>query len=699
MMFRNMTLRRTLAELGLVYALLAGIITCACPGLLPPRAVAAADLFPAPAVYDVRNYGAVPDEQAGTTFPAALEKIHAEILTYRATHPGDGCTIRIPGGHWYTDVPILWDLEYTRFVGDGADTTILQSTGQFSALILGLRSNPGGKAWTDDHWVDLNGKMSFASSPGKYYGIRTKTDAHAAFWADPFSFSGCASDGANAYWSGVRKLTIDFCIDWPAPPTNSNQNTIDLFSISDGSRWTPFCIRVYGRTYYFEFRLADGKHRGFSFSLPPSMAASGVHRVSFQIDTVAGTAQAFLGDTNANRVQVATNYYGSGGATFDATTNLTFLANEIHPFMIGGVSPNAMGPGGAQNRVDHSFYGLQFSNKCLYANNGAGKPQVRVDGAAVSDSNCFHSVQGDPATIVTLDNPSGPNGPWGGKLVRYVGGVGSSGYGAGYGLFLQSEMQINTTGNLFGQEVHDLTIQTSARSRGWGAALTLTGNFNTQITGVNAFGGWHGIGTLYIGGCYPTFIDRVKVNGYDAGMMLMGQIAQISKVDCGFCGTTAIRFHGTGSIRDIFINSQNHRGRGTIIWHGGESQNQLEIESLRIDNEGYPFPTQGVLVAENGTHGRAMLYCRNWYVGVVGKPGAAAAIALVDNPLNTSISNLGRPFATIGGLLAEGTAYRAMVTTDGPAWQGHVVSQPVVPGDPPILVHLGAGTSNVIVQP
>src|SRR5207302_4164147 len=111
---------------------------------------------------------------------------------YQAANPVCGVVLYVPAGHWYTAYPILFDLDYAYVVGDGPDVTTIESinAGAFPPLIVGVRRAPNNITLTPDHWVDLNGKLDYATAPGQYYGIRTKTDAHVAFWASPWSGTG-----------------------------------------------------------------------------------------------------------------------------------------------------------------------------------------------------------------------------------------------------------------------------------------------------------------------------------------------------------------------------------------------------------------------------------------------------------------------------------------------------------------------------
>lgn len=620
-------------------------------------------------VYNVKDYGAIPNDETGLSLPNAVEAARVDMLAYQRANKDidSGVKLYIPGGHWYTAYPILFDLDHSHLVGDGQDVTSVESLSSFPSFILGIRRSPNNVSLSNDHYVDLFGKFDWVEGPNQYYGIRTKGDSHVALWSSPFSFTGCDREGKTAYWEGVPQVTINFCMDWNGnkPP---NVDSCDIMGMWDSNRPRPWKIAVNGNVCYVDVIFSDNKFRRFSFSFDSTV----LDRISIEIDTVKGGFYAWV-----NKKQVQVNQFGP------AFAGLKFIKNDYYPFLIGGLSDN-VADAGASNHIDYSILGLQISRGLLYKVKDVGSDQESVDGKAINDRSMF--ISGENTTIANLLINNNSN-----RLVRYMSGVGSGYNGFGYGLFFSSNIQINTNFNIPGQHVSNMTFMTR-RGSNWGQALTIGGNFGLNIDHCRFIGGFHGLGSLPTGASYPNRFNDLKATGYDSCFHLLGQIANAANLDCDWAGSTAIRCSGSLNLRNIYVNSQS-RGESTIKWHTNEGPRKLTIEGLHVDNEGSGFPTKSIIEIENGYYGETRLTIRNVMPGIIGTRNASV-VNLIDNPLNAPNESISKAYLSIEDIQTDDKDYKALVTEDGSAWSG-TIKRFIRKDDPPIYV----GNGNMKVTP
>ncbi len=330
--------------------------------------------------FDVRRFGVSPSNSASAN-RIGIQAAHDAAAAALAAIPAGRtamATVFIPGAAsaYMIDAPIFVDGNSITFRGEGAGrvqgTTIqMAGTNSFPPFILGVSRTAGGvvpnATYRPDLWNGGSAKLdtTVVTGANQRWGLRTNGDLYLMSHGSSLThgspsaiFSGAVPD----HYTEMKYLAVDFAIEGFASGrvpagflfglggTGASVPTAPApFLVSSGGSGL---YNVYVAYQTAPFAPATTTHYTFS-----SGAATGVQRISFQVDLVGRTFLAWV-----NGVQVAVT-----GAAPPA--GVTLNANNVYQFSLNAEAATP-------SNADFAIYGLNLSQNLRYANNGTGTAQV-----------------------------------------------------------------------------------------------------------------------------------------------------------------------------------------------------------------------------------------------------------------------------------------------------------------------------------
>lgn len=474
---------------------------------------------------DVRDFGAKPGTANYVTcaaaFQAAVDLPKPPGVLHKTVYaPSD------PLGWWF-DRPVWLDQPGVILVGDGIGQTSLNAMAySFPPIIAGIKRVPSslvGEQNVPDasHWVDLNGKLDNSvtgGTPNIRWGLRTKADALILFPSGGLSLGPRPSG-----WSTVKTFRLEMAVDMATTQLPVSGIFCGLWNLEKPSPWG-----VYYNSGYVILTLqtSDGVTRSF---LVPSGVLTGVNRIAFQVDLVAGTALAWL-----NHNQVAVNL-SQAGAGF-AGGKLTLHDRDFSHFCLGFESTSLSAsdmrgastviPPGASRSLGYSdvtMLGLKVSDGAAYRDLGAGKPQTRIDGAPVNDNAMFTD---DPGTIDYVRNDVGP-ATYGNRMLRSA---------RSFGLML-SPGHAWPGNTVVDCGIRDMSINTIGD---FGHAVATGLAINWEATNIETGAGAYGMGDIPCGSNYTSTLTNCRLSGTEANLYKFFGIYTARDLRIGGAGRNAI---------------------------------------------------------------------------------------------------------------------------------------------------------------
>jgi hypothetical protein len=322
----------------------------------------------------------------------ALQDAHNSLL---ANVPPGG-KVALPSGDYQVSGKVRVWCDWTCWEGEGREATGLQQVGNRHDPIfeVGLPPVPVGKALTPDHFPLAPDGLFDSTVAQGHVGFRTFGASHLSQQAGPFCY-GTRQD----YWGRTKVLTIESVLDLSR--IDKAKEAVCLFGASKNGVPAPYKlwwtgIAGGGTSYHFDFQTADGK----VWSVPIPCQATAPEKLTVTVDLVNAKVGAWLNQTQVKLPEL--------GPKFAASSALGFAPNKSIPFNLGisGLSVvNADGWNGAPD--DWTCYGLAFYNSAPYADDGAGKPQRRLDGGAVNDARFFNAGRMDCICLIPfVDDPA-----------------------------------------------------------------------------------------------------------------------------------------------------------------------------------------------------------------------------------------------------------------------------------------------------
>jgi hypothetical protein len=337
-----------------------------------------------PLWFDAREFGVSPQNpDNGPALQAAHDAAAAALAAvtggfFSGIPPT--ATIFIPGAKtpYTVKTPVFIEASEIEVRGErGATQLVTPSNCGYPIFYCGLHRAGAGKVpnatYRPDLWNGGSPKLdnTVVTSPGQRWGLRTNGDAFIVSQASVFSHGGPSPTVTIPdAWRETTQFTIEFAVEgFSGGQVPGGLNICGIGNDGYGAQTSaqaacPWFITTTG-TNAFRLSVCTQPVRFGPFGGPynfdiSSGAATGVQRITIQVDCVAGTVIAFV-----NGTQVAAT-----GSSLPA--NSTLNENHYMPFTV-----NSVGDGGGQSSGgDFALYGLCVSLSLRYANNGVGRPQV-----------------------------------------------------------------------------------------------------------------------------------------------------------------------------------------------------------------------------------------------------------------------------------------------------------------------------------
>ena len=372
-----------------------------------------------PLWFDARDYGlSASNADNGPAIQAAHDAAQAALAAINGVFFSGitpAATVYIPSAKtpYTVKTPVFIEGSSIEIRGDGTGTQLVTTNGYgYPVFINGIyrvgSGNVPNATYRPDLWNSGTPYLdsSVVTAAGQKWGFTANADAWIVSQASVLSHGGPSPtySGLPDNWLNTQQFTVEFAVSGPSGA--SMPSGINLFGVgapgpltaTGAGVWyvTTSATNTYRLTLYTQAaRFGPFATHVFTFT---SGAATGVQRISFQVDLVAGAVTAFV---NGSQVAVTT----VSGAL---TANMNLNENQYFPFVLNS---NGDGTPGASG-VNWSLYGFCISRSLRYANLAAGQaqaPHPQLTGT---------STKGSGTLTLTV-----PGSPTGGTYTVTIGGV------------------------------------------------------------------------------------------------------------------------------------------------------------------------------------------------------------------------------------------------------------------------------------
>ncbi|MFD4657747.1 hypothetical protein ACFWP2_19200 [Kitasatospora sp. NPDC058444] len=628
----------------------------------------------------VLDFDAVPGEDCSEAFQKAVDSLDFHT----------GGTVLVPGSTlpYLFSRSVMVDRHNVRFVGEGPEATVLQGLAYTPPLVFGVDRKVLGQPVSDGHWADLFGLLDTHAAPsaGQRWGFRTRvptgveeqpfSDATLTFACSPFQFG----PRRGAFWSDVRKLTLDFVVRNDAMPWVGRP----LFGLADAyNRPSPFYAQtevapgVVPPRVLFVFQTADGLIREIRV---PFDDEKPVLRCSLQIDLDASTVTAW---TDLVQVEPDLAMINDGWGERE----VAFSPNWYAPFNMGQLGLLSSGWGGGTYRIPGdkdtpvplTFGALRLSDVTRYRDLGAGTAQQDAHGPVTDltfltdEAGVFCVLPMDEAVHKSADGVPDLH-------ARYV----ADGL-TGYGLFMpigpRQTFERNRAERL---AVTALAVGGRAGSD-YGQAIGLGSVVMFSLADTKVTFGAQGLSAYHLDASYPVDVtDSEFGHQSDCAIYSWFQMGRGERLKLAYFGRSAFKaLRSNPSYRNVFVTGVEDCVSAVRLFECGAAQ--LDNWSLDFEHSG---PSDSYVWASlQDNVGGTQLVIRDC-VGVNGGPRTAAVrldssdrgAGLGDSSRGAGWCKIERSFNTY---LAPGM--QAVVAVDGPVWRG--LFEGVPKPYPPLVVN------------
>ena len=645
---------------------------------------------------NVTDFGARADSTFDNTaaFQSAVDAVAAKIAATLQPGLRTVGTVFIPGAvQTYMLYKSVWvDSSFIEIRGEGRGTRISSFPQTNHAhFIFGLRrqatvhvNNQTRTLVADSNYrPDLFGKLDATAAPrvGTRWGFRSHGDALIQSQVSPLSV-GCRSlrgDFTADNWIETKQLTLEFAVE--GPNGGVMPGSMQLFGMGDTSSGTAYPYFVYTTApnmYQIKFdtqaaAFGDHQSRTFWFS---SGSATGVQRITIQIDLVASQVSAYVNGTQATVNGILGPNWGPG---------LQFAENDYFPMLIADAGGNRPSLGNA-NGFDFSLYGMLCSRAIRYRNDGAGQPQRRLDNPVnvINDGYRYFTANADdpgmmgylaftedPATNTRLLNVQG--GPAVGVHV-------SSAY------LLHAYQSL--PGGILDNAIRDVHLMGGHL---YGQNIAVGQVIDLKITGVRSTDAYHAIGSLSNGANYTVRLEDCVLDATDSGYFGLDQGLWARNIIFAGAGRATMRFVGCNvHMENLFVTYASPNNQATIKIHAGDYGGNYTFDTLTVDYEGDVYLQSAIYCEAHPYAAATSLKLKDINLGTIGN---AALITLRDG-----LTWFPEAYLSVDNLQAYTNQFRTALDLEGPKWRGEIKGLAI--GDAPRVSHThkyGDG-SNVVIR-
>lgn len=538
---------------------------------------------------------------------------------------------------------------YVELKGEGGSTKIVMGQNRaYTPVVIGMAL-----AGLDPrHRPDLFGLLDPSAVPdrGARRGFRTGPTGSLISPASALSHGGVSPvEGWTKAdrWFETRRLTIELAV-MPAARPGKFPGSCSVFSLGSDTTGPamPVALRTDGDNQWTfaistqSARFAEPQTVFFTFS---SGEATGLQRLSFQIDLDKGTFVPFTNGVQAAVTPLITKYTAlTPGASLNENLTEAFYVN----------SPNGQ-------RKDFVLAGLCLTRTKRYAENGPGTPQARADRARIADGPRFFPSQADDPDAIChlgLQEPDATTrhlSVTGGHLA--VGGFASSAFVLGAGA---------PDAKSSFSRITDIAVH---GNQGYGYAVMMGSNLETHFDGVIADAGLHGIGNIPNAGAnYRVYVRDCTLSGSDSGFFGWYSIVEMDRVTFSYNGRASLRLFGCNlNARSLFVPRPSHPQYAFAMLHAGENGGLYSFRDVTADNEGDIY-TLACVYCERHPNGTT-LALENMNFGTSGPVPTILLRGMNTNWPGQAVLDATKVYASGPGPL---------VKTDDDRWAGSIVKSP-----------------------
>jgi hypothetical protein len=539
------------------------------------------------------------------------------------------------------------------------------------------------KIFAADHRMDIwNGgapklDSSLVTGVGQRYGITAQSPTSGSPWPDhAVSWFACPGPTGNEdCWEDTQQFTLDVAIE---AKDGGKIQPCYITGMGSDSQPNPWVLQtgdlLGGTSYSFYFLTKEGVRdssnspRRFYFGNPST--ASGVQRISIQIDLVTPAVRAWIGQAGgAMTEQFVTMGYGMSNPSPAPLTEpaftpgLHFQSNEPgEPLNLFGNSPGSTGFGANTSlaqRGSFRVYGYRMTSGLRYASDGSNH-QILAGGVSgtLNDDFRFNDAQDTARSFFCLDTSVAPTADYNGKLVTIRGGpIRQTYYGYFISPFTESISAVTTY-----TRFRDLRLNSGSHGSN-GLLVGPTLHMDVEHCMMQ---GWHGIGSTGGMGTYDININECEFIAPCSWIFGSSWNVRVMHPRRSDIGRWAMIFDGSNSVVDGVLTSNsagNNRGLIKILGNSAYGYRTI-LRSINCDNEGTSGQFQAAIYAER-TQSGAYLEIDDLAPGTV--PPGTVVIDLVDR-------YAGPPSILAGVCKIRNVLANNMpaVRTSGPGWEGTI---------------------------
>lgn len=594
---------------------------------------------------NVRDHGAVPD---GVTDSASAFQAAFDAAVALASVSGTGrATLFVPSGPrpYVFSRPVFLDGNNVAIVGEpGSSVQMVASATTFYAGVTRFTPSTANRP-------TLSGVLdATAAKAGALAGYRTLGTSWLQYEACPLTCGVKASGGTSQSdnWTETSQVTVDVCV---APGTGTtfplNAPILGLGCV-DPPEASPWLIRTteVPNQLAVWFRCNDQFPGATTLDAPMIRAAFFTipsvlwppYRISVQIDLKAATVTAFVNGTQV-AVTPPTGPWPKG---------LAFATNDHFSFLVGAGGPQGNNSGTLPDLV---LFGLKVSNAVRYADAGPGKPQTRLDSAAITDASRYFTDDASTVAYLPFSDPLNA-----GMLASVNGGATYGGRTPG--LIVANPATTNDGLSLQGLQLWGAT---------YGRGISAGGVMNFRVENLEVSGYVQAIGSSRTGLVYPFEILGCRLSGSDAVVDLYNATAYLDRITVGMAGRVPFRVHNSNIVlRNLFIAGSYPVVECAVLKSraGNIGACVIRVDGGIVDFEGRTVSRAGFLVEANGECPGTVFEICGFVLGTLGAP----AIELVDtHPANDAV----RPCELIVQGLRVWDAVETILV-HGPLWNGTI---------------------------
>jgi hypothetical protein len=581
---------------------------------------------PSPAVFDVRDYGAVPNDGLDDS-PSVQAAVNAAGRVKGVVY--------LPGGPYqFGSTVLVSGVEGLTIKGDGPATEVWTYGGYAGPLwFVGPPCKPG----------DVTPANRPACLPGDYdgsvtlprYAVATGGNRALAVTSHPLQFGPLRTDGGPSNWRTPGVFSLDCYLEYPPGADHSpGRGVLGTYDAHDSP--LPWSL-LYGDGAFW---LMLGTETGTLVVPIPADMTAGRWRLSVQVEPSTGRVAAWVGGVPA---------------PVQPVSPFAFVPHDgFAPVLVGASAGSAKL--GADRFTNVIVRGLRVGlGPAPYL--WRGPVQANADGSPATDADRFFRPVPGTAGVFPLTDPPGR-------------------------LWVQCDTTTAKAAAFWvapagWTDTKGVAFEAMSLKPGLQPGILIGNYLDLRLTGIDSQGGAQGIGSLPSAYSWPLALDRCTFGGYDAPVFLYGCSVWSSARHCNFIGGRhGLRVVGwTGKIEMSLFANPPAWAEAAVVVRPVDDGVKLTLENVNVDNEESDYSV-AILQAEQGAYAGVILEISGLLASIV-RPGTPV-VDLIGHGIGGAYSKPSRLTARdVGAWTAD-----AMLLRVGPGWDATMDGRPVAAPSP-----------------